>query len=166
VGELAYTANLNQGKAFSLFGLASAIGYVMGPLLGGFLSNSGPRFGLRGPLDILVTYPFLLPCLVSAYFNVVVFGMSIFWLDETNQKLRWSPLKEPRQQDVEGGHTGASEESDPLLGIPDAPPGSIREDSENTHSNSSIIGCLLGIVYVLSQAKNPYCLLETMLNLA
>jgi MFS family permease len=150
---LAHTANINQGKAFSLFGLASAIGYVMGPLLGGFLSNPWQRFGLRGPGDILVTYPFLLPCFFSACFNVAVFGVSLFWLDETNQKPRWVPLKEPRQQDTEDGQIGAQEESAPLLSNPVAPPGSTREHSENIHSNSSIIGCLLGIAYVLSGRK-------------
>lgn len=143
---MAHNAKLNQGKAFSLFGLATAMGYVMGPLLGGFLSEPWQRFGLRGPLNIFISYPFLLPCLVSTCFNILVSGISLFWLDETNHKLS-SPLpKEQRQQDMEDGHIRAPEESDRLISIPDATSGPSREDSESRHSNSSILYCFVGIV--------------------
>lgn len=145
VGELAHNAKLNQGKAFSLFGLASAIGYVVGPLVGGFLSNPWERLQIRGPLDVFITNPFLLPCFVSACFNVVICGACLLWLDETNQRLHRPELRESPEQGAEDDLTGAGAESDPLLATSQPPQKFGEDEQERGHSKSSIMYCVIGI---------------------
>ena len=86
VGELAHNANLDQAKAFSLFGFCSAIGYVIGPLIGGLLSDPAERFSWKTHDNIFVIYPYLLPCIVSGCYNTIVCGISWWLLQETNQK--------------------------------------------------------------------------------
>ncbi|KAK6359049.1 hypothetical protein TWF696_000220 [Orbilia brochopaga] len=88
VGELAVAAKLDQASAFSLFGFASALGFVVGPLIGGSLSNPAPRLGLEGPYQVFVAYPYLLPCVVGAMVSCGTMIASIFFLDETNEAVR------------------------------------------------------------------------------
>ena len=145
VGELAHDAKLNQGKAFSLFGLASAMGYVIGPLSGGFLANPWQRFDLVGPGDILVTYSYLLPCFVSACFNLVTTVLSLFLLDETNQKARSYNSKEPANEGADEDPERPVTEADPLLGDAEPRLTSPTEGPKGIHANSSVLFCVLGI---------------------
>ncbi|KAI9803986.1 MAG: hypothetical protein M1833_000267 [Piccolia ochrophora] len=142
VGELAETARLNQSKAFSLFGLCMALGYVIGPLLGGLLAKPAETVGLRGPGDIFVTFPYLLPCLVGAMFDILVFGASFFLLEETNQLV------------IEGASTtnpGATEagEEDPLIESPRSGEASLRDEAkEEVHSTATTVACMLGVLFL------------------
>ncbi|KAF3916105.1 hypothetical protein AA313_de0200239 [Arthrobotrys entomopaga] len=88
VGELAVQLNLDQAKAFSLFGFCSALGFVVGPLIGGSLSNPAQSLGISGPNHVFVKYPYLLPCIVGSMLSGSTFIASIFFLDETNAAVR------------------------------------------------------------------------------
>jgi len=137
---------LNQGEAFSLFGFCSAIGYIIGPLIGGFLANPAERFHLKGPGDLFLAYPFLLPCLVSGCFNIVVSVLSCFLLDETNQKTRLSKRGTSGAPNMEEGQTEGTTEEDPLLANSKPDPVLSSKSEEGIHSRLTTIFCILGIV--------------------
>lgn len=107
VGEIVEQHGLKQSEAFSLFGFCGAVGYIgkqlwnvsraecmlikvlgtVGPVIGGWLVMPAKAFNLRGPGDLFVHFPYLLPCLVSAAYNSVVFVGAFCFLEETNEKL-------------------------------------------------------------------------------
>ncbi|EPS39328.1 hypothetical protein H072_6931 [Dactylellina haptotyla CBS 200.50] len=109
VGELAVRANLDQAKAFSLFGFCSALGFVVGPLIGGSLSNPA-RLGIEGPNQIFVHFPYLLPCIAGAAVSAVTFISSIFFLNETNEAV-WKQSEIFPEPEVD-------DERQPLLSTP------------------------------------------------
>lgn len=139
MGELAHNAHLNQAKAFSLFGFCSAIGYVIGPLIGGLLARPAERFACKGPGNIFVEYPYLLPCMVSGCYNVVVCAASWWLLEETNETVisfkagtKTSPKPIPTDQE-------AGAEQEPLI----KPQGTERNRID---SKTATTCCIVGIV--------------------
>ncbi|KAK6541945.1 hypothetical protein TWF694_007717 [Orbilia ellipsospora] len=123
VGELAVQLNLDQAKAFSLFGFCSALGFVVGPLIGGSLSNPAQSLGIAGPNQIFVTYPYLLPCIVGAMLSGSTFIASVFLLDETNAAVRSRII-------ISSGEDG---ERQPLLS---APPTGEHRGGQKTNENT------------------------------
>ncbi|KAI0785874.1 major facilitator superfamily domain-containing protein [Abortiporus biennis] len=114
VGEL--SDSTNQSTAFPLYDIVSALGFVIGPWIGGTFANPIRRQGedgsnlshlahglkatstpgLVGRLeDLLETYPYLLPCLITSVFAVVVSLIIVFVLDETLPSKSKSGTKEP-----------------------------------------------------------------------
>ena len=132
VGELAHNAKLNQAKAFSLFGFCSAIGYVIGPLIGGLLSRPAEKYSCRGPGNIFIEYPYLLPCVISGCYNVVVCAASWWLLEETNQKVMTAPKPNPTDQE-------AGTEREPLLKPQESEPSRFSSKTATTC-------CIVGIV--------------------
>lgn len=133
IGELAHNTGLNQGRAFSLFGLCNSVGYVVGPLIGGFLARPAEKFPAVGSIKTFVNYPFLLPCLVSSLYSIMVFMISWAALDETNQDIR-KPLPKPVPQPDDE----EAQEQDPLLTTP-------KVRTPEVQAKSSIWYCILGI---------------------
>ncbi|KAI8143235.1 major facilitator superfamily domain-containing protein [Fennellomyces sp. T-0311] len=77
-----------RARAFSFLPLMYGIGSIIGPVLGGMLSNPVQTypglFGGRGWLtDFLTEYPYFLPCFISA--SICAFGLTfgLFYLEET-----------------------------------------------------------------------------------
>ena len=87
VGEVAHNRGLNQGRAFSLFGFCNSIGYVIGPLIGGFLARPAQKFSWDQSGNLFARYPYLLPCAVSSLYSILVSVIAMFFLDETNQNI-------------------------------------------------------------------------------
>lgn len=87
VGELAINNGIHQGRAFSIFGLCTAIGTLLGPLLGGYLCQPEEKYGFKGPGEIFVRYPYLLPCAIGACYNIVVAALCVPYMQETNLKV-------------------------------------------------------------------------------
>lgn len=135
VGELAHNAHLNQGQAFSLFGFCSAIGYIIGPLLGGFLANPAERFWWIKPAGVFVKYPYLVPCLVSGCYNIIVFAISWFLLEETNQKPLLSGLRPKPSTVSDDENQEATAEQEPLL----------ERNPTRIHAKRTTIYCVSGI---------------------
>ena len=138
MGELAHNANLNQAKAFSIFGFCSAIGYVVGPLLGGLLSRPAEKFGCKGPGDVFLEYPYLLPCIISGCYNLVVCAASWWLLEETNQmamksKSGTKTASRPEPLDHEAGA-----ERNPLLKPQETEHG-------RTYSKKATTYCVVGL---------------------
>ena len=147
VGELAYNANLDQGRTFSLFGLCSAIGYVIGPILGGSLFSLSKRHSLRGPAGLFYEYPCLLPCIVSSCYNLGLTVISGLYLSETRQWTSRSALVIERSPE-ESPEERAEEESALLTGHN---AGTIPKTGaeENMLRIPSVVLCVLGMMLAL-----------------
>jgi MFS family permease len=113
VGELAANNNIHQGRAFSIFGLCTALGTLLGPLLGGFLCQPAEKYGLKGPADLFVRYPYLLPCALGSCYNVVVVALCIPCLQETKLD-----IAKPSSEDEEAPLIIPQEEMSTLLSTP------------------------------------------------
>ena len=66
----------NKAKGFSLIGASWGLGMIVGPMFGGFLSHKGEGIFFE-------TYPYALPCFVSAAICIAGFVISVCWLRET-----------------------------------------------------------------------------------
>jgi MFS family permease len=141
LGELAHNYSWNQGKTFSLFGLCSAIGYIFGPVVGGYLSNPVERFALHGPWGIFVVYPFLLPCCIIATFNLLVIGMSLVFLEETK-----APINPPEDVEAPDAHI---DETEALLTGRSIEPEVSKSKTQGVYSRT-VIACVVSLGFVLS----------------
>ena len=66
----------NQAQAFTLIGVIFGMGSFLGPLIGGCLSQPATKYpGTFGDSSLLHAYPYLLPCLATAF---VIFSDLIF----------------------------------------------------------------------------------------
>ncbi|KAI9488261.1 major facilitator superfamily domain-containing protein [Zychaea mexicana] len=77
-----------RARAFSFLPLMFGIGSILGPMLGGLLSNPVETypsiFGRGGPLtDFFTEFPYFLPCFVSAVICALGLIFGIFFLEET-----------------------------------------------------------------------------------
>ncbi|KAI8914309.1 major facilitator superfamily domain-containing protein [Gorgonomyces haynaldii] len=82
----------NRAVAFSLIGLNYGLGMMIGPTLGGLLSNPVEKYpAVFGGIEILKVYPYLLPCLCSALVSMFGFFVGYFYLPETAKSLNGEP---------------------------------------------------------------------------
>jgi MFS family permease len=78
------TNETNQARAFSYIGVATGLGRLIGPAMGGLLSSPATRYpSVFGSSWLFTQYPYLLPCLALASLTVLVYIMSFMWLKET-----------------------------------------------------------------------------------
>jgi hypothetical protein len=103
LGETSETAE-EQSFGFSLFGFAFGLGSIVAPTLGGLLSHPAENFpDVFGGSEFFITFPYLLPCMISS--SVAFFGFlsGYFYLEES--------LKLKHQEDaveVEGNDESTS----------------------------------------------------------
>ncbi|ORZ31353.1 major facilitator superfamily domain-containing protein [Catenaria anguillulae PL171] len=87
LGEI--SDDTNQDFAFAVFGLAWGLGGIFGPMVGGLLSNPAKQYPeLFGSVQLLIDFPYLLPCLVAAFVSMVGFVCTLLFLDETHPAYR------------------------------------------------------------------------------
>ncbi|KAG2106602.1 major facilitator superfamily domain-containing protein [Suillus discolor] len=73
----------NMPKAYSYMPIPLMIGTTVGPLIGGSLSRPADRFpGIFGRSELLKTYPYLLPCSISASFIFITWLVAYIRLKE------------------------------------------------------------------------------------
>ena len=80
------TDESNQADCYSIRSAGYAFGTVLGPFLGGVLSQptQSPWIGgFFAPDGLFAKFPFLLPCLVNAAINAFGFLAGLLFLDET-----------------------------------------------------------------------------------
>jgi len=70
-----------MARAFSYIGLNAGLGRMLGPAIGGLLSEPNLKYGWDVPL--FKAFPFLLPCLIAAVLALLVFLSTYFFLGET-----------------------------------------------------------------------------------
>lgn len=86
----------NQPKAFSYIGVATGMGRLIGPAMGGLLSQPATRYpAVFGGSWLLITFPFLLPCIGLTVLCVLTFSMSFLYLKETLQRPSISTVASP-----------------------------------------------------------------------
>ncbi|KAI0332370.1 MFS general substrate transporter [Cubamyces sp. BRFM 1775] len=98
VGEL--SDETNQSIAFPLYDIISALGYVVGPMIGGTLAEPAKKWPNLFSDPVWTSYPYLLPCLVSAAISIGATLLTIFVLEETlpsKRRPKQKQLLEPEE---------------------------------------------------------------------
>ncbi|KAJ1555812.1 hypothetical protein HK405_012558 [Cladochytrium tenue] len=112
------TDSSNQGLAFSILGLCNAVGLVVGPSVGGFLSQPSKKYpSLFPPGSLFDRYAYALPCIIGAAVSAAGFLASAFIVQETKRPAPPpTPLSPARKtDDVEAATGGPADERAPLL---------------------------------------------------
>ncbi|PPQ65541.1 hypothetical protein CVT26_000498 [Gymnopilus dilepis] len=103
MGELTDSTNVARGMA--LMPVVWSTGAIIGPILGGVLSNPYERFpGIFGGAEFWKAYPYALPCFVVAGYCMITFLLAYFFLDETvnsdKARLRASSMTTMENADI------------------------------------------------------------------
>ncbi|KAK9719506.1 hypothetical protein K7432_004751 [Basidiobolus ranarum] len=78
------TDKSNRAKAFSLLPLVWGVGSVVGPLLGGLLSEPATQYpSVFGNNATMIKFPYLLPCLIGSCISLAGSIFGLFFLEET-----------------------------------------------------------------------------------
>lgn len=72
---------------------------VVGPLVGGTFANPALNLGYYGPGKIFVSFPWLLPCLISGLFSLCGCVITYCFLDETLDRLLSKSSLHPEMTD-------------------------------------------------------------------
>ncbi|KIK53757.1 hypothetical protein GYMLUDRAFT_207175 [Collybiopsis luxurians FD-317 M1] len=89
LGEI--TDATNQAAAFPLYGITGPIGGIIGPLLGGSLSNPAHKYTLFNT-PIFNRYPYFLPGAISGIISLMGVALAYFCLEESLPTKRRSSL--------------------------------------------------------------------------
>ncbi|KAI0744127.1 MFS general substrate transporter [Daedaleopsis nitida] len=81
VGEL--SDETNQSIAFPLYDIVSAVGFTIGPLIGGTFEDPAKQWPDVFSNPLWRTYPYLLPSLISSLLSVGAAFLAMFALNET-----------------------------------------------------------------------------------
>lgn len=85
----------NQARGFAALGTAGGVGRLIGPAVGGFLSQPAQRYpSVFGGVWLWEKYPYLLPCLVTALCNSLLCAGMACNMDETLPAAKLLPLRE------------------------------------------------------------------------
>ncbi|KAH9980690.1 MFS general substrate transporter [Russula compacta] len=99
IAELTDETNVAQG--FSLLPMTWALGYVIGPFIGGVLSRPQDRWPHLFSHPFWANYPYFLPCVVSAAYACLSFVIVAKYLNET---VKFQPVF--TSSDVTQGESG------------------------------------------------------------
>jgi MFS family permease len=73
----------NQAKGFAVIGFAASSGRLFGPIVGGYLSQPAKHFKAFEDSEFFKTFEFFLPMLIGMILCVVIFFLSLVFLEET-----------------------------------------------------------------------------------
>ena len=65
---------------------------IAGPVLGGFLSHPAKNFSVFQESHLFTTYPYLLPCIISAMISFIGFVIGFFYLPETRMNAEYTAI--------------------------------------------------------------------------
>ena len=143
LAELASAEGVALSKAMSVFSFCLALGWVgtlfvetgplhhandnsVGPLLGGFLANPRQQTRDTPSTKTFTQWPYLLPCIVSACFNIAVFMITMILLPETHGR---------RRREASPPERTSQDETEPLLGGDEQ----ATADRSNTCENAELV---------------------------
>jgi hypothetical protein len=95
------TDETNVARGFSLLPMARAVGYIIGPFIGGVLSRPRDHWPDRFSHPFWAEYPYFLPCLVAAAYALISFVVTAIYLEETlecSPSARVQPAKDISQK--------------------------------------------------------------------
>jgi MFS family permease len=108
LGEI--SDSTNKARAFALIGTNYGIGIMIGPMLGGLLSNPSTNYpDTFGHFKLFIDNPYLLPCLFAASVSTFGFFVGLFFLPETCKNLN------PRRYEQIAQDDPVEEEITPLI---------------------------------------------------
>ncbi|KAI0085416.1 MFS general substrate transporter [Irpex rosettiformis] len=84
VGELSDATN--QSTAFPFYDIISALGYIVGPILGGAFADPATELPKWFDYPFWRKYPYSLPCLISGAIGTCASLLSLFYLKETHPR--------------------------------------------------------------------------------
>ena len=146
LGELAHKLNWNQGRTFSLFGLCSAIGYILDPTLGGYLVASENNVVLKSSQPLFTDYPFLLPCVISGFYNIVAAVLCLAMMEDTKDLPAARPLVAETQGSTSTRSALNATETEPLLEGQHQIKG---PEVDTSHCrNVSAVSCVVSLMWV------------------
>ncbi|KAJ4488469.1 major facilitator superfamily multidrug-resistance, DHA1 sub-family, partial [Lentinula aciculospora] len=76
------TNSENESFVFPFFGIFWPLGMILGPLIGGFLSNIALKFPTLFDYAVFKAFPYFLPCLIIALINFAGMFCAYFLLQE------------------------------------------------------------------------------------
>ncbi|KAJ3111220.1 hypothetical protein HDU96_005898, partial [Phlyctochytrium bullatum] len=80
------TDSTNQGTAFGVLGVARAVGLVLGPAVGGVLSQVDEKYPKYFPPgSLFAKFPYAIPCLIGGIISGLGFIAAVFVLEETRK---------------------------------------------------------------------------------
>ncbi|KAJ3004565.1 UNVERIFIED_CONTAM: hypothetical protein HDU68_005014 [Siphonaria sp. JEL0065] len=154
-GEI--TDKTNRPIAFALFGVCFSLGSVVGPLIGGLLSNPVTQLPwLFGDSVLFKTYPYLLPCLCSSLvsFSAMIFGY--FHLEETLNRGPFTPSSpvSANGSDTLSIEDNGDEEASPLVDSNNG--GIVKEVAFPPRAYPAVLGLgLLALTAIMSEELYP-----------
>lgn len=99
------TDETNIARGFSLLEMAWAVGYMIGPLVGGTLSRPQDRWPHLFSQQIWSEYPYFLPCLVVAIYGSISWVIAAMFLKET---MTFTPRPARTNLDISQGESSDS----------------------------------------------------------
>ena len=93
----------HQFIGFSVIGVCFGIGSLVGPSIGGLLSNPADNFELFQGNAFFQTYPYLLPCLVAAGVSATSFFVILIFVPETLENPPWCQKRSCALQEQDAG---------------------------------------------------------------
>ncbi|KAJ7585582.1 major facilitator superfamily multidrug-resistance, DHA1 sub-family [Mycena floridula] len=114
------TDSTNIGEAFGFQPLMWCVGIIIGPLIGGLLSNPALSWpDVFGKFAFFSEYPYFLPCATAGFISFLAFLGGLFFLQETNpaHKKQPDPSSEPLLGEQTIDYGSASRQS-----VPEEPP--------------------------------------------
>jgi len=108
VGDIADPSNMT--RAFSLLLTAWSSGAVLGPLMGGVLSEPQSKWPTTFSGQFWAEYPYFLPCAASAAFSATIFCITLIFLKETSPR-HVRKLRSPSVHSTDSAATCVEEET-------------------------------------------------------
>ncbi|HII34875.1 MAG TPA: MFS transporter [Candidatus Thalassarchaeaceae archaeon] len=81
-------------RRMGMLGAAFGLGFMIGPFIGGILSDPATSIGGVFDSNFWKEYEYLLPCLFSSLLSLVSLGLAYFWLEESMDLKEESEVRE------------------------------------------------------------------------
>jgi MFS family permease len=127
IGDITDATNRNYG--FSFLSLAWSSGTIIGPLLGGYLSQPVEKYPyIFENIELFKRFPYSLPCIVSAAITFVALIVSYFYLTESMNTINESKIKEDIIELIENNDPESNIKENTESNIKDNPQENIIND--------------------------------------
>ncbi len=99
IGDISEPSEIS--RRMGMIGAAFGLGFMIGPFIGGLLSDPATSIGGIFDTSFWLKYPYLLPCIFSSILSLISLFLAIIWLpeslsNESRDSQLGSPLKEIR----------------------------------------------------------------------
>ena len=99
----AYIGDISEPNEISrrmgMIGAAFGLGFMIGPFIGGILSDPATSIGGIFDTDFWTKYPYLLPCIFSSILSLISLLLAIIWLPESlPEKSKKNSLESPLRE--------------------------------------------------------------------